>query len=129
VIAVDGLIHAIGGRFNATADNTGTHDVYDPATNSWKSAAPLPTPRSASAVTLYRDLILVVGGECNNGKTFVENEGYDQKTDHWLTLAPMETGRHGFRAVTIGDRAYFPGGAAGCGGGQVSDTLLTFGFP
>src|SRR5436190_1386716 len=88
VIAVDGRIHAIGGRFNATVDNTGMHDVYDPATNSWKSAAPLPTPRSSTAMTVYKGLILVAGGECNNGKTFVETEGYDPKTDRWQTLTP-----------------------------------------
>src|SRR5262245_51887286 len=129
VIAVDGRIHAIGGRFSGTADNTGMHDVYDPATNSWKSAAPLPTPRSAMAVTLYRNLIIVAGGECNNGKTFVENEAYDVKTDRWLSLAPMSVGRHGFRAVTLGEFAYFAGGAAGCGGGEISDTLLVFSLP
>ena len=129
VIAVDGRIHAIGGRFNATVDNTGMHDVYDPATNSWKSAAPLPTPRSASAATLYRGLIVVAGGECNNNKTFVENEAYDPKTDRWISLVAMATGRHGFRAVTIGELAYFPGGNQGCGGGQISDTLLTFSLP
>ena len=129
VIAVDGRIHAIGGRFNATVDNTGMHDVYDPASNSWKSAAPLPTPRSASAVTFYRGLILVAGGECNDRKTFIESEGYDIKADRWVSLASMATGRHGFRAVTLGDLAYFAGGAAGCGGGEVSDTLLTFSLP
>jgi len=130
VIAVDGRIHAIGGRFNATVDNTGMHDVYDPATNSWKSAAPLPTPRSSTAVTLYKGLILVAGGECNNGKTFVENEAYDPKTDRWQTLtAMMPLGRHGFRAVSVGNYAYFPGGAAGCGGGAVSNTMLTFSLP
>src|SRR5262249_6303669 len=105
VITVDGRIHAIGGRFNATVDNTGMHDVYDPATNSWKSAAPLPTPRSATAATLYRGLILVAGGECNNGKTFVQIEAYDLKTDRWMSMTPMAIGRHGFRAVTIGDLA------------------------
>src|SRR5438128_921607 len=130
VIAVDCRIHAIGGRLNTTVDNTGMHDVYDPATNSWKSAAPLPTPRSSTAVTLYKGLILVAGGECNNGKTFVENEAYDPKTDRWQTLtAMMPLGRHGFRAVSVGNYAYFPGGAAGCGGGAVSNTMLTFSLP
>ena len=130
VIAVDGRIHAIGGRFNATVDNTGMHDVYDPAMNSWKSAALLPTPRSSTAVTLYKGLILVAGGECNNGKTFVENEAYDPKTDRWQGLAPMmPAGRHGFRAATVGSYAYFPGGAGGCGGGAVSDTMLVFSLP
>jgi len=30
------------------------------------------------------------------------------------------------RLLPSGDLAYFPGGAAGCGGGMISDTLLTF---
>jgi N-acetylneuraminic acid mutarotase len=129
VIAVDGLIHAIGGRFNTPAENTGMHDVYDPATDKWHSAAPLPTPRSSVAMTLYRGFILIDGGECDKGKTFTENEAYDPKTDRWQTLAPMPSGRHGFRAGTVGNASYFPAGAAGCGGGEVSDKLLVFTLP
>ena len=127
--ALNGKLHAIGGRGLDTV-TVATHEVYDPATNSWKSAAPMPTPRSAMAVTLYRGLILVAGGECNNGKTFVENEGYDPKTDRWQILTPMmPTGRHGFRAASVGNYAYFPGGARGCGGGAISDTMLVFSLP
>ena len=45
---------------------------------------------------LYRGLIVVTGGECNNGKPFVENEAFDVKTGRWSTLAPMpsRTARH-----------------------------------
>jgi len=66
---------------------------------------------------------------CNNRKTFVENEAYDRQTDRWLSLAAMPTERHGFRAVTVGELAYFPGGARDVGGGEVSDTLLIFSLP
>ena len=41
----------------------------------------------------------------------------------------LRFGRHGFRAVTVGGLAYFAGGAAGCGGADISDTLLTFSLP
>jgi hypothetical protein len=55
--------------------------VYDPATETWASAAPLPTPRSGLAGAYYHGLILVLGGELPLDHTFSENEGYDPKTD------------------------------------------------
>jgi Galactose oxidase, central domain len=53
VIAVDGKIHVIGGRFGRPQDRTGEHDVYDPATDRWSEAAALPTPRSGVASAYY----------------------------------------------------------------------------
>ena len=111
VVAVDGKIHAIGGRFKGPVDRTGLHDVYDPATDKWSSAAPLPTPRSGLAGAYHRGLILVLGGELPPDHTFPENEGYDPKTGAWTALAPMPHGRHGFGGGVIGDNAYFVGGA------------------
>jgi hypothetical protein len=66
------------------------------------------------AATLYHNMIVVFGGECRDGKTFPENEGYDVTTGTWKTLQPAE-GRHGFGAATVGDHAYFVAGAHGCG--------------
>jgi N-acetylneuraminic acid mutarotase len=126
IIAVDGKIHAIGGRFKGPLDRTGLHDVYDPATNSWTTAAPLPTPRSGLAGAYYHGLILVLGGELPPNDTFAENEGYDPKTDHWTTLTPMPHGRHGFGGGVIGDAAYFAGGSLTPGGKGATDQLIRF---
>jgi N-acetylneuraminic acid mutarotase len=127
VIVADGRIHVIGGRTADNTDNTNLHDVYDPSTDSWQSAAPLLTARSSGAAAYYHGLIFYVGGECNrSGDTFPENEAYDPKTNRWLTLAPLPAGRHGFGAAVVGQYAYFTGGALGCGGGSVSNQLLVF---
>jgi len=126
---VDGKIHVIGGRTADTTDNTNLHDVFDPATNSWQSAAPLSTARSSGAAAYYRGLILYSGGECKSGNTFSENEGYDPKTNRWLTLVPLPMGRHAFGAEAVGQYAYFIGGALGCGGGSPSDQMLAFRLP
>ena len=109
-------------------ERTGLHDVYDPATDTWTSAAPLPTPRSGLASAYYRGLILVLGGELKPD-TFAENEAYDPKSDHWTTLAPLPHGRHGFGGAVVGDDAYFVGGSLGPGDGQTTDQLLDFHLP
>jgi N-acetylneuraminic acid mutarotase len=127
-VTVDGKIHIIGGRFGASRDFTNLHDVYDPATDSWKSAPPLPTPRSSVAAALYRGMIVVDGGECNNGAIFNENEGYDVKAERWVTLAPMPTGLHGFGAAVVGPNLYFLGGANQCGGGPTKVSANVYAF-
>jgi N-acetylneuraminic acid mutarotase len=124
VVAAGGRIHAIGGRFNATAENTDLHDVYNPGTNTWEKAAPMPTPRSGVAGALYRDMIVVAGGECRERATFPENEGFDLKTGRWSALAPLPAGRHGFGAAAVGKNLYFAGGSLGCGGGDRADALV-----
>ena len=129
VIAVDGKIHVIGGRFKGPVDRTGLHEVYDPATDKWTSAAPLPTPRSGLAGAYYHGMILVLGGELPPDHTFAENEGFDPKTDHWTALAPMPHGRHGFGGAAIGDNAYFVGGSLEPGGGDITDQLIMFHLP
>ncbi len=129
IIAVDGKIHAIGGRTGSPIDRVALHDVYDPATDMWTPAAPLPTPRSGLAGAYYRGMILVLGGELPPDHTFPENEAYDAKTDRWITLAPMPNGRHGFGGAAIGDNAYFVGGSLNPGGGGITDQLIMFNLP
>ena len=156
VIVLGERIHVIGGRISnhitdntkptqasrglpydvvTNGPNTSLHDVYDPVTNSWQSAAPLPTARSNGAAVYYHGLILYDGGECQrpnpkgDGDTFAENEAYDPKTNRWLTLAPLPAGRQGFGAGAFGQYAYFTGGSLGCGGGPPSDQLLVFRLP
>jgi N-acetylneuraminic acid mutarotase len=151
IVVVDGKIHVIGGRISNhifdnskpasppvpfipenNGANTSLHDVYDPATDSWQSAAPVPTARSNGAAVYYHGFALYLGGECKKpnpqggGDTFSQNEAYDPKTNRWLTLAPLPAGRQGFGAAAIGPYVYFPGGSLGCGGGPVTDQLLVF---
>jgi len=129
VVAVDGRIHVIGGRLASAAERTGQHDVYDPTTNSWSSAAPLPTPRSGVAAALYKGMILVLGGELPPDHAFPENEAYDVLRDRWVALAPMPAGRHGFGGDVIGSSAYFVGGSLTPGGRGITDQLIMFSMP
>jgi N-acetylneuraminic acid mutarotase len=128
VAAIDGKIHAIGGRFAGNDDMIDWHDVYDPATKSWTSAPPLPTARGGVSGTVYKGMILVVGGE-DEKRTYLENEAYDMKAGRWLKLAPMPAGRHGDGVAAVGEFAYVVGGALKRGAGDTTDQLIAFKWP
>jgi N-acetylneuraminic acid mutarotase len=108
------------------------HDVYDPATDTWTSAPPLPTPRSGVAATVYNGKVVVLGGELPSEKrTFDENEGFNPKTNTWQTLAPMPHGRHAAGATSDGKALYVGGGNFGPGGsaGGPTGEMMAFTLP
>ncbi len=124
-VVVGGKIYVPGGRFETFENNTGVHEAYDPATDSWQALAPLPTPRSGTATAVLGGLVLVMGGEEGAG-TFEENEAYDPATDFWTPLAPLPTPRHGIGAAVIDNVVYLPGGAPVVGGSRQSDANEAF---
>jgi hypothetical protein len=107
---------------------TGLHDIYDPATDAWTSAPPVPTPRGGGAGTLFQNMIVFLGGE-DDRRTYDENEAFDLKANRWFRLAPMPTGRHGFGAAAIGNTLYIATGARGVGAGNPTNELLVFQLP
>ena len=127
-VVVEGKIHLVGGRFGANEDMTGLHDIYDPATNAWTSAPPVPTPRGGGAGTLFQGMIVFLGGE-DDKRTYDENEGFDLSSNRWVRLAPMPTGRHGFGVAALGKYLYVASGARGMGAGDPTSELLAFSLP
>ncbi len=113
----DGRIYAIGG-----IENTGTGyspastvEVYDPKTNTWSDAPPLPTARGFMAAVTSGGHIFVIGGTSQfapiqgvgTGLSIVEV--YDGQT--WSTAKAMPTGRAELAAATASDgRIYAFGG-------------------
>lgn len=128
LVAFDGKLYAIAGRIDDFNHNTSFVDVYDPAADRWTAGAPMPSQRSGSAVALYHDRIVVIGGEFGGG-AYVNNEAYDPRTDAWTALAPLPEGRHGTGAAVVGDALYVPAGAPVNGGSRQTDTLLVFRLP
>ena len=126
---LDGKIHAFGGRINDYSDLLDRHDVYDPVTDTWTSAAALPRPRSAGASAVLNGLVIYAGGECKPGgqpfsaNAFEDVSAYDLTTDSWSALAPLPRARHAFGGATVSGRAYFAGGSLVCGGGVSTDLL------
>jgi N-acetylneuraminic acid mutarotase len=125
IIANEGKIHIIGGRFNTFEYNTDLHHVYFPDRDTWELRAPLPTARSGLGAVIYRNRFFTMGGEygvqVGNGQfrpatVFGQMESYDPGSDSWQSHAPMPTPRHAVAATTLGDWIYVAGGGPVNGG-------------
>jgi N-acetylneuraminic acid mutarotase len=112
VAAGDGRIWTAGGR--AAGDDgpplAATAEVYDPATDSWESLPPLPTPRGGLAGAWAGGHFVTLGGEtifaADAPRVHAEAEAFDPIVGDWVTLPPLPTPRHGLAAVGIGDTLY-----------------------
>ena len=100
VVALDGRIHAIGGR---APDGTtvATHEVYDPKANTWKELAPLPKARDHTAAAVIDGKIHIAGGRFTGP---VDRTGlhdvYDPTTNTWLSAPPLPTPRSGLAGAS-----------------------------
>lgn len=133
IVAHEGLIHVIGGRFNTFEYNTGLHHVYLPARDSWEARAPLPSVRSGHGLVVVNGRFWAMGGETGwyvngalTGTVHGQMESYDPKADSWQSHAPMPTPRHGLGAVAIEGRIYVAGGGPVVGGGVQSSVHEVF---
>jgi N-acetylneuraminic acid mutarotase len=100
VVALDGKIHAIGGR-GADGKTVGTHEIYDPATNKWTDAAPVKRTRDHAAAGVIDGKIYYAGGRTGastDSTNFLDI--YDPKTNTWTEGPPMPTKRSGLAGVT-----------------------------
>jgi N-acetylneuraminic acid mutarotase len=97
---------------------------YDPAADSWKAIAPMPTKRGSPAAVVSGDRIYVVGGASNQGtnapalfpngpaRSLTTNEVYDPETNKWETRNPMPTPRNHSFAGAVNGKIYVMGGRA-----------------
>lgn len=112
VVAVDGKIHAIGGR-DPDGNTVTTHEVYDPATNIWKPLAPLPKARDHLAAGVIDGKIHIAGGRFGASTDPTNlHDVYDPKTDTWTSAPPMPTARSGLAGVVYKDLFLVLGGEA-----------------
>jgi hypothetical protein len=92
-VAPGGKIHAISGRTLNADGAVPTHEVYDPATNAWTPAAPIPTARDHVGIGVVDGKIHVyVGRKTDAVMSKVGlHDVYDPATDRWTPAAPMPT--------------------------------------
>lgn len=132
---LDGRIHTIGGTADAPGEldpdahspsaedaSVGTHEVYDPATDSWERRAPMPTPRNHHVAGAVDGRIYVTAGREGDDLTMTVTEIYDPETDSWSEGPPLPTGRSGVAEAVLDGRFYVFGGETfGAGGTRTFD--------
>jgi N-acetylneuraminic acid mutarotase len=96
-----------GGGSGLTSGFIDSTFEYDPATEQWRSRAPLPVARSAGATAVVNGKIYVVGGRPPRGSDFAV---YDPVADSWTRLPDLPTQRNHLAAVAIDGKIYVAGG-------------------
>jgi N-acetylneuraminic acid mutarotase len=131
-VALDGKIYVFGGfvgRPGVRGWGPITNAlVYDPAADTWKELAPMPTPRGSAQAVAVGGKIYVIGGAHSNipGKPPTEPmlgnvpqivtgivEEYDPANNSWRERAPMPTARNHFLAAAVDGKIYAINGRLG----------------
>src|ERR1700675_4081325 len=111
-----------GGAWEPIADTW----EYDPAADSWKSLAPVPTKRGAAVAVEVAGKIYVIGGATTVagskdpyftffGPSLVltANEVFDPATNKWESRRPMSVARNHGSAAAVNGKIYLFGGRTG----------------
>jgi N-acetylneuraminic acid mutarotase len=128
--AIDGRIHFVGGRQGDGLSPlmTTVHEVYDPQSGSWTTAAPMLRARSGMNGVMARGCFHVWGGEGPAGM-FPDHDYYDPRSNQWIRLRDMPTPVHGvYGSAFIDGVIWAPGGGTSIGGSFGSLTNQVF-FP
>ena len=106
--ALDGKIYVIAG-FNNSGASTSDVQVYDPKTNSWSLATPLPIVNNHNAAAVAAGRLFSFGGVSN--RVFVYNPG----ANAWSEVAPMRFDHGNTAAVAVIDNRIYVAGGTGSG--------------
>ncbi len=125
-----GLV-AAGGRLYQIAgfDRSGPSarvQLYDPVTNQWGSAAPIPTVVTAAQSAAVGSHVYVVGGwSAADGAPTNLTQVFDAVTNRWTRQQPAPAAVFGGVAASVGSRIYVIGGwTGGPGAGPVLSTQV-----
>jgi N-acetylneuraminic acid mutarotase/glucose/arabinose dehydrogenase len=118
--ALNGKVYIVAGKTSAGPRSDVL--VYDPGTDTWTAAAPLPGPAVENpAVVAVGDKLYAFGGSTFAFSGAVTNAAvYDPAQNSWTPLAGMATGRGGAAAAAIGTKIYVAGGMGGDGASLAS---------
>lgn len=125
---LDGKIYLAGGqRTDAGVEPgpaTAIMEVYDPASDTWSAATPMPTARMGLTLSTYNGRLYAIGGRTDGYSNSATGavEIYNPATNLWTSGTSMTTPRyHAAAAVT----ASFMGDLIMVAGGESADTVLT----
>jgi hypothetical protein len=121
-VAIDGRIHIVGGRLGNGLSplKSDAHEVFDPQTRTWTTAAKMLSARSGINAAMARGCFHVWGGEAPTGMT-PQHEYYDPRTNKWASLRNMPIPIHGVvGSAFVNDLIWVTGGGTAVGGASGS---------
>jgi len=121
-VAINGRIHIVGGRLGNGLSplKTTAHEVFDPLTRTWTTAAAMLSGRSGINGVMARGCFHVWGGEAPTGMT-PQHEYYDPRTNEWGSLRDMPIPIHGVVGSAFVDGViWVTGGGTHIGGSSGS---------
>src|SRR5574341_1840597 len=131
VVEFNGKIYVFGGFVPPTSGPPAWVPInnaweYDPANDSWKALAPLPTKRGSPNAAVVGGKIYVIGGAGTHPgsketavhparphRSLGTNEVYDPATNTWETRQPMPTARNHAAVGVVNNKIYIIGGRSG----------------
>lgn len=120
--AIDGRVHIVGGRLGNGLSplKSDAHEVFDPQTQTWTTAAPMLRGRSGINGVVARGCFHVWGGEAPTGMT-ADHDYYDPRINMWLSLRDMPIPVHGVVGSAFVDGLiWVSGGGIAVGGASGS---------
>ena len=116
--AIEGRVHVVGGRLGhgLSPQMTTAHEVFDPGTGTWSTAAPMLRARSGMNGVMARGCFHVWGGEGPAGM-FPDHDYYDPRDDTWTRLEDMPVPVHGvYGSAFVDELIWVSGGGTDIGG-------------
>jgi N-acetylneuraminic acid mutarotase len=113
-------IYCIGGTTgdseNFVSGFTGVTEVYDPASDTWETKVPMPTPRADLCVNIVNGKIYCIGGKKYWGvdseyQELNVTEVYDPARNSWATKSPMPIPVLGCASAVLDGKIYVIGGS------------------
>ncbi len=107
-VSLDGKLYAIGGQHQQN-ENSGAQtevDVYDPSTNQWTLAAPMPRPTGhITANVMVRNGRIDITSGVTTGSAEISNViEYNPLTNTWSELPPLPEARQSPVSGAVGDQ-------------------------
>jgi len=110
--AIGSKIYVVGG--GTASGNIATNQVYNATSNTWTSAAPLPSPTAGGSAAVVKGILYIFGGYSGSSSGTAVNAvwAYNPTTNTWTGKSAMPTARGSTTAVVSGTKVYVIGGNA-----------------
>jgi hypothetical protein len=137
-VVLEDRLYSIAGRTTSKATSqvfdltVAPVDIFDLKAGKWlpdSEICLLPTPRAGNMAAVWKDEVVVGGGETTRKTAHNDVEAYNVVTRTWRLWPPLQRGRHGSGFAIIGDYMYTASGSGNRGGAPELSSLERIKLP